>query len=245
MGNQVDQAQVRLLIPGSTELFPDMIYAEATGGATRTNPWTIDTGEVDFYLDSPSRVQIGILVSVAAEEFWNDVDVLAVNSDSSHLGVGQDSTQVGLGASSSGEGATALGGGATATAPLSTAIGRQASSEADGGLAVGAHASASQTGAIAVGRSSVSDGTQSTAVGDAARALHDRGVAIGAGAETTRPRQVMLGTAESLVQVPGIAVLHSPDGTPFVLRVTNEGGLYTQQLAPYEELPNEEGLTDG
>ncbi|MFH8483107.1 hypothetical protein [Streptomyces sp. NPDC018055] len=233
-GNQVDVAQIRLLIPGSSELIPDMIYAEATGGTTRPNPWFITNGEIDFYLDSPTRVQIGILVLNAAEEFWTDVDVLAVNSDSSHLGLGQDSTQVGLGASSSGEGSTALGGGATATAPLSTAVGRQATTSADGGIAVGAHASASQNGSIAVGRSAVSDGTQSTAVGDAAQALHDQSVAIGAGAETTRPHQIVIGAPEDLVEMPGIAVLHSPDGTAFVLRVTNEGGLYTQRLAPYE-----------
>ncbi|MGW1436885.1 hypothetical protein ACWD7M_16740 [Streptomyces griseus] len=239
MGNQVDEAQIRLLTPGGLEPIPDMIYTEVTGGTTRANPWSITNGEVDFYLDSPARVKIGILVAGAAEEFWDNVDILAVAADSSHLGLGQDSTQVGLGASSPGEGATALGGGATAQAPLSTAVGRQAITSADGALAVGAQASASQTGAIAVGGSAVSDGTQSTAVGDAARALHDHSAAIGAGAETTRPRQIMLGTSTGLVQMPGLAVLHSPNGTPFVLQVTNEGGLYTQRLAPYEELAGE------
>ncbi|THA72430.1 hypothetical protein E6R60_26205 [Streptomyces sp. A0642] len=237
MGNQIDTASIRLLAPQSTELIAETIYAQTTGGLTRANPWTTVNGEIDFYLDSPSRVQIGITVAGGVEEFWDDVDVLAVAADSTHQGLGADSTQVGTGSSSAGNGATALGTGASAAAPLSIAIGRQAAASADGGISMGAQAAASQVGALAIGGSSVADGAQAIALGDAARSSYDHSTAIGAGAETTRPNQVAVGTEDDLVEVPGTAVLHSPNGTPFIVKVTNDGLLYTQQLADYPTPP--------
>lgn len=240
MGNQVDEAVVRLLVAGSTtELIPAIVYSEATGSLTRTNPWNITNGEIDFFLDAPARLQIGITVAADPEELWDNVDVLAVATESTHPGTGTDSTAIGPGATATGVGSMALGAGTLADADSTTVVGYQASAALAGATAIGAQASAPESGALAIGRSALADGLQATALGDGAHSTWDQATAVGAGAQTTRPNQVALGTAADLVDVPGAVVLHSPDGTPFVLYVTDDGRLYTQELAPYvmAELP--------
>ncbi|MFD8654188.1 hypothetical protein [Streptomyces mirabilis] len=235
MGNQIDQAVVRLLVAGSTtELISAIVYSEATGSLTRTNPWNITNGEIDFFLDSPARLQLGVKVGTDPEEFWDNVDVLAVATESTHPGTGTDSTAIGNGASATGAGAVALGAGTLANADAATVIGYQASAAQAGATAIGAQASATESGAVAIGQSAVAQGLQAAALGDGAQSLWDQSTAVGAGAQTTRPKQVVLGTTDGLVDIPGLAVLHSPDGTPFTLAVTDDGRLYTQQLAPYE-----------
>lgn len=238
-GNQVTSAQVRILAPGGTDLYASTIYSDVIGGSTRTNPWTATTGEIDFYLDAPDRVRIGVKVGTDPEEFWDNIDVLGIGTDSTHPGSGTQSLQIGIGAAASGLRATALGQGAQATADQATAVGEQADAVAVGAVAVGTQASASQAGALALGQSSTSQGSQSTALGGGAQANHDQSTALGAGAVTTRPHQVVLGTADDLVDVPGAVVLYSPDGTAFTLQVANDGTLSTQLLPPYQELPPE------
>ncbi|MFI0967054.1 hypothetical protein ACH4S8_37570 [Streptomyces sp. NPDC021080] len=233
-GDQVNTAVVRLLVAGSTtDLISEIVYSQATGGATRTNPWTITDGEVDFFLDAPARVQIGVKVGTDPEEFWDNVDVLAVSTESTHPGTGTNSTAIGTGATATGDGAIALGVGTTAGADSTTVLGYEASAAQVGAVAVGAQATATEPGAVAVGQSAVAQGTQATAVGDGAQSTWDQSTAVGTGAQTTRPGQVAVGRAADLVDIPGKAVLHSPDGTPYILAVTNDGRLYTQALAPY------------
>ncbi|PPS89494.1 hypothetical protein [Streptomyces sp. MH60] len=241
-GNQVDTATIRLRVAGSTDLLTDTVYTNATGGATYTNPWEAVGGEVDFYLDSPTRLQIGITVGADPEQLWDDVDVLAVGADSSHPGTGADSTQVGADSLSSGQGSTSLGTGAQATADLSTALGYQTATSEAGSIAVGSQAAASQAGAIAVGQSALSSGAQATTLGDAAQAVYDHSTAIGAGAATDRPNQVRLGTEQDQVDIPGTVTLRSPGGIPFLLGVTDTGMLFTQKLPPYvPPTPPDEG----
>lgn len=236
-GNRIASAQVRILAPGAADLYGQTIYADATGGVTYTNPWTTTSGEVDFYLDAPDRVAIGVQVGTDPEEFWDNIDVLGVGNDSTHPGTGEDSLQIGVGAGASGLHATALGQGAQAAGDQSTALGEQASAPEVGTVAAGSQASASQPGAVAVGQSSVSQGSQSTALGAGSQARYDQSTAVGAGAVTDRPNQVAVGTVNDMVDIPGTAVLHSPNGTAFVIKVTNDGMLYTQQLPAYEEPP--------
>jgi hypothetical protein len=241
-GNQVDTATVRLLAAGGTDLLTDTVYTEATGGTTYPNPWEAVNGEIDFYLDSPTRLQIGVTVGTDPEQFWDDVDVLAVGSDSSHPGAGANSTQVGADSVSSGQGSTSLGSGAQATADLSTALGYQAATSEAGSVAVGSQSAASQSGAIAVGQSALAQGTQATALGDAAQAVYDHSTAVGAGAVTDRPNQVRLGTDQDQVDLPGTVTLRSPGGIPFLLGVTDTGLLFTQELPPYvPPVPPDEG----
>lgn len=237
-GNRTSNAQIRLLAPGSTDLLTDTIYSDATGGGVRTNPWTITTGDVDFYFDNPTRVKIGITVGTDPEAFWDNVDVLAVASDSSHAGPGVDSTQVGVGATSPGLGSTSLGTGAAASADQSTALGYQSSASEAGTLALGSQASSTQPGAVAAGESALAQGSQATALGAGARAMFDQSTAVGAGALVDRPNQIVLGTPADYTDVPGTGVaLHSPDGSAFMLAVTNDGGLYAQRLAAYVAPP--------
>ncbi|MEV7675137.1 hypothetical protein [Streptomyces sp. NPDC088752] len=234
MGNKVDQASVRLLVAGSTtELIPGIVYSGATGGLTRTNPWNITNGEIDFYLDAPTRLQVGVKVGADPEEFWDNIDVMAVASESQHAGAGDDSTAIGADAAASGTGALASGKGAQATGDETVSAGHESSASAAGAVAVGSQADASEAGAVSVGRSAVAQGSQATALGDGAQAPWDHSTALGAGAQTTRPNQVVVGTASEIVDVSGLLVLHSPDGSPFTVAVTDDGMLYAQPLAPY------------
>ncbi|MFE0490195.1 hypothetical protein [Streptomyces griseoaurantiacus] len=237
-GNRItEQATVRLFSPGSTDLLADTVYAESTGGVTRTNPWSTTSGEVNFYLDAPTRVKVGITVGTAPEELWDDVDVLATGVDSTHPGEGADSTQVGEESASTGQGATALGTQAQATADLSTTVGYQSTASADGAIAVGSQAAASQPGAIALGQSALSQGEQAVALGGGAHALFDRTVALGPGAVSERPDQIVLGTPDTMTYAPGPVVLRSPGGTMFSLAVADDGRLYTQEVLEYVAPP--------
>ena len=236
-GNQVPTATVRLLVSGTSTTYGQTIYTQATGGTTYTNPWTVTTGEVDFYLDAPDRVRIGVKVGTDPEEFWDNVDVVAVNSDSTHPGAGDQSLQIGVGAGATGVHATALGQGAQATADSTVALGEQATATYVGALAAGSQADATAAGAVAVGQSALAQGTQSTAVGDGARAQWNQSTAIGAGAQTDRPHQVVIGTAAETTFLPGGVALQSPSGLTFMVSVTDDGLLYTQQLPTYVPPP--------
>jgi hypothetical protein len=244
-GAPVATAQVRLLVPGGTDPYPQLIYSDATGGTTLTNPWTTTSGEVDFYLDAPDRVKIGITVGTAPEEFWDNVDVTSTGFDSTHPGSGDLSLQIGVGAAATGVHATALGQGAQATGDASTALGEQAVASQVGTVTIGSQADATQPGAAAVGQSALASGSQSAALGAAARATYNHSTAVGAGAQTDRPNQVVLGTAADTVFMPGNTALRSPNGTTFVIAVTNEGLLYAQQVPAYVEPdPVDEGSGD-
>lgn len=232
-GNQVPTATVRLLVPGGTDLYGQTIYADATGGTTRTNPWVTTTGEVDFYLDAPDRVRIGVQVGTDSEEFWDNVDVTAVGTDSTHPGTGDQSLQIGTGAAATGAAAVALGQGTQAAADQAVALGQQAAASEVGALAAGSQAAASQPGSVALGQSSVAQGSQSTAIGSAAQALFNQSTAIGAGARTDRPNQVAIGTSADVAFMPGGLALQSPNGSTFMVSVTDDGMLYTQQLPTY------------
>jgi hypothetical protein len=238
-GNRVTTpaVTVRLLVPGSTTTYGQTIYDAATGGTTRLNPWTTTSGEVDFYLDAPDRVKIGVKVGTDPEEFWDNVDVVAVNSDSTHPGAGGQSLQIGVGAGATGVHATALGQGAQATADSTVALGEQATASYAGALAAGSQSDATAAGAVAVGQSAQAQGSQSIAVGDGAHANWNRSTAIGAGAQADRPHQVVIGTAAEIAFLPGGIALQSPSGSTFMVGVTDEGLLYTQQLPTYVPPP--------
>lgn len=236
-GNQVSPAQVRVLAPGGTDSIGVTIYTDAAGGTTYTNPWTTTTGEVDFYLDAPARVRIGVTAAPTPEEFWDNVDVTAVGNDSPHPGSGSQSLQIGTGAAATGVSSTALGQGTQATDDQATAIGEAAVASASAALAIGSQSDATQPGAVALGQSALAQGSQSTAVGSGARAMYDQSTAIGSGAQTDRPNQVAVGTSDDMVFMPGKVVVFSPNGTAFQVAVTDNGMLYTQALPPYEEPP--------
>lgn len=229
-GNLVAGATVRVLNPGTTELIPSTLYVDSSSGLTLTNPW-VTSNSVDFYLENPQRVRIGIVVGTDPEQFVEDVDVTTSNSESTHLGGGAESTQVGLNSSAAGASTTAVGVGTSATGGQATAVGHQAQASQDQTVAVGDQAAGNQPGATAVGASAAASGTQSTALGSGAAALYNYTTAIGAGAAATTDHQIMLGTRTGTVEHPGGTVLTSPGGVRYQIVVTDDGQLYAQRLA--------------
>lgn len=77
-GALVPSATIRLIEPGTDTSITDPIYTNDEGEGTRLNPWSLTTGIVDFYLDEPRRVGIGVTVGEAAEYIIDDVDVVSV-----------------------------------------------------------------------------------------------------------------------------------------------------------------------
>lgn len=231
-GNQIDEADIRVLVPNTTTLIAETLYADGTSSLTLTNPWHITDGEVRFYLENPQRVQVGVTVAGSPEEFWI-VDVVAAATDSTHPGQAVNSMQVGAGAVAALDGSTAVGATAQATAVQSTAVGHDAAASMDQATAVGEQSTASQPGSVAVGASATADGSQAVALGNAASAPYDNATALGANAQASRPNQVMLGTADDYVTIPGTGVLTSPNGTNYTLAVTDDGQLYTQRLTDW------------
>lgn len=232
-GNLVSTStSVRVLMPGTTTLISDLLYADASSGTTLSNPFVIANGKLSFYLADPQRVRLGVTVTGSPEEFFDDLDVLAVGTDSTHPGSGANSTQVGTTSSATGDMTVAVGVGSSATVGHSVAVGHQAAATQDQALALGEQAAASEAGAIALGAASQSSGTQSSALGTAAAATHDGSTAVGTGAQTTVPGQVVLGTASNLVEVPGALVITSADGSRFQVVVSDTGVLTTTLLPP-------------
>lgn len=230
-GNLVTDAIVRVLMPGTTTLIVDTLYVDDSSGLTLSNPWETTSGSVNFYLQTPQRVRIGVTVGTAPEAFIEDVDVATSNTESTHLGAGAQSTQVGLDAAATGASSTAAGVGATASGGQSTALGHFAQAVLDQTTSVGDQAASSQPGATAVGTSAVASGTGSTALGAASLALYNHTTVLGAGAAATTDHQVMLGTRTDIVEAPGSVVLTSPGGVRFQLIVTDSGMLLVQELA--------------
>jgi hypothetical protein len=57
-GRPVAGVTVDVYTTGTTTPLPVTIYAAATGGATRTNPFVTTTGVVDFFLEDPATVDL-------------------------------------------------------------------------------------------------------------------------------------------------------------------------------------------
>lgn len=75
-GDLVANIAVRLLNPGTTTSAGVSAYAGPTGSAVYTQPWTIANGIIDFYLEAPKRLQIGVLAPTLPEAFLDNEDVL-------------------------------------------------------------------------------------------------------------------------------------------------------------------------
>lgn len=74
-GNVVTDATVRVLQPGTTNLLAAPLYAGSSGGDTVPNPDQPTSGEIDFYLDQPQTVRIGVVRPNEVEKFFDDIDV--------------------------------------------------------------------------------------------------------------------------------------------------------------------------
>lgn len=86
-GDIVAPVNVRVLNPGGVELLtngdgsPAVVYSGPTGEAAYVNGppsyLTFTDGIIDFYLDRPQRVRLGVTPSGQNEFFLDDVDVLS------------------------------------------------------------------------------------------------------------------------------------------------------------------------
>lgn len=241
-GDILPNVQVSIYEPGTETLIPDVIYSTDLGNNVLFNPYVSNTGVVDFYLDQPRRVRLGLIQGNLPVQYYEDVDVLAAGSDSQHFGAGaqslvigeaasapgDQSTALGTGSSSGGNQAAALGAGANALGGQSVAIG-SASVQGVGAVGVGNAAGASGDGAVALGQAASAGAANAVALGQGASAPFVQSVAIGAGAITTGPNQILMGTAAEVTEIPpgSALVLSSPDGTRYRVTVDDSGSLVT------------------
>jgi hypothetical protein len=244
-GNLVPNVQVTVYNPATTVLVTEVLYSTDTGVSVLTNPFVSSTGIIDFYMNNPTRVRLGIIQGTLPVQYDDDVDVLAAGADSLHSGAGLDSLVIGVSASSAGDNSTAVGQGANSPGASSTALGIAASALGAQSIAVGS-SSVQGTGAVGIGDSSHATGNQSVAIGQSATATlaegvalghgatapHAHATAIGPGAATTGPNQVMLGTASDFTEIPlgSYAVMSSENGTRFKITVDDTGSLTTTVL---------------
>jgi hypothetical protein len=245
-GDLLPNVQVSLFYPGTTSLITEVVYSTDTGNNILTNPFVSSTGVIDFYLDQPVRVRIGIVQGNLPMQFYEDVDVLAAGSDSQHTGTGPQSLVIGIGATSPGDSASALGpmasaGGNNATAigassnalgDFSTAIGPAASSQNPSGTAVGRTAIVTGDAGAAIGNNSEASAASATAIGDGATAAFPHSTAIGAGAVADGANRIVLGTASDHTVIPSGSgvVMYAPNGTQWEITVGDDGSLTTTQL---------------
>lgn len=245
-GDLLPNVQVTLFDPATTTPIAQTVYSTDVGNNVVSNPFVSNTGVIDFYLDLPARVRIGLVQGNLPMQFYEDVDVIAAGSDSVHAGVGINSLVIGSGASTPGDSATAVGpaasaGGTNATAlgkssnatgEYSTALGTAASAQSLSGTAVGRTASSTGEAATAVGRGADAGALSATALGDGASAPYAHSTAVGAGAETSGENQIMMGTPDDVTEIPagsGI-VLTAPGGTRWKITIADDGGLTTAAL---------------
>jgi hypothetical protein len=77
-GNVVPGAAIRIANPFTGATLLDNVMSTATGPDIKPNPWVSDDGIVDFYLDTPQRVSIGITTPCAMSEYLiHGADVLS------------------------------------------------------------------------------------------------------------------------------------------------------------------------
>jgi hypothetical protein len=69
-------ATIALYQAGTATLISDTIYNTDVGSGTLSNPFTAINGIVDFYLNTPQRVRIGVTLPSQSEQYLEDVDVL-------------------------------------------------------------------------------------------------------------------------------------------------------------------------
>jgi hypothetical protein len=74
-GNVVPGTILTVYQPGTLAFLADPLYVNEVGGIELTNPVTIDDGIIDFYLDQPTQVKIGLRAPGGVERFYDNQDV--------------------------------------------------------------------------------------------------------------------------------------------------------------------------
>lgn len=222
--------QVSLYVAGTNTLLSSTIYADGSTGTTLNNPFVSSNGIIDFYLDAPMRVDIGVVQGNAPASMILDQDVISTGSDSPHTGTGTNSTAVGQSSLASATNSVSLGYQANATGNQSTALGATALAGGVQSTALGNTSTAGGTGATSLGYNTSASGVNSTVLGNGASSTHVHSTAIGAGAQNTDDNQIMLGTVNDYVEYPNYFVLKSPNGTRWTITIDNNGDLTSTQI---------------
>lgn len=75
-GNVVPNTQVTVYEAGTSGLLVQQLYVNPSGSQVRTNPYSTSDGYVDFYLDRPQSVRIGLAVQGSPGTYVDDLSVL-------------------------------------------------------------------------------------------------------------------------------------------------------------------------
>jgi hypothetical protein len=196
-GNLLADTVVTIYVNGTMTPFGSPIYADGISGTTLSNPFISTDGTIDFYLDTPQRVDLGVQPPALPLAIFPDIDVevSGVSSvDLSLAGSGTGSTAAGASAVASNTDAVALGDSSTASGVKDTAAGQGATASGGSSVALGHGSTASGFQGTALGESSlVSGGTGGTAVGQAAQATAGGGTALGTGAHASATNATAIG----------------------------------------------------
>lgn len=167
-GNIQPGAVITLFQNGTTTPFVDPVYADATSTTLLGNPWTTPDGNIDFYLDIPQRVDLGIAPAGQSQVIIPDIDVEVSGTSSISLtfaGAGTSSTAVGNDATAAGDTAVSFGDSAQAGGIAATALGQGALANGNNSLAIGQAAQATGLQSTAEGASAQSTAAQATSNG--------------------------------------------------------------------------------
>lgn len=85
-GNVREGAVVRVFVPGTKTLVNDTLYASDTGTEQLSNPLICADGIINFYIDQPRRVTLGIKYGSQDEVFFEGIDVVLPYDPAAPLG---------------------------------------------------------------------------------------------------------------------------------------------------------------
>lgn len=74
-GNVVPGTQVTIYQPGTLTLLEASLFDNEVGSTTLPNPFVVNDGIIDFYLDRPGQVKVGVRASNGTERTFDDQDV--------------------------------------------------------------------------------------------------------------------------------------------------------------------------
>jgi hypothetical protein len=74
-GNVVPGTTVTVYETGTLAVLADTLYVNEVGSTTRDNPFVVNDGIIDFYLDSARQVKVGLRSPSGIERFTDNLDV--------------------------------------------------------------------------------------------------------------------------------------------------------------------------
>lgn len=83
---------VTIYLNGTVTPFTSAVYADATSNSVLGNPFVTADGDINFYLDAPQRVDLGIQPPGQAQVILHDIDIEAAGIASGSLGLISGST---------------------------------------------------------------------------------------------------------------------------------------------------------